>query len=129
MLRTMFRGPENALQPNYTHLPVGYHGRASSVVISGTAVRRPNGQILLDPSATPKVPSFGPCRKLDFELELGAFLCKGNKLGEPIRIAEAEEHIFGFVLMNDCRPPFLFLLFLFTIYPKPSKIELPRFDF
>ena len=98
----MFRGPANALQPNYTHLPVGYHGRASSIVVSGTTVRRPNGQILLDPTAEPKVPFFGPCRKLDFELELGAFLCTGNKLGEPIRIADANEHIFGYVLMNDC---------------------------
>ena len=98
---TMFRGPANALQPNYTHLPVGYHGRASSVVVSGTAIRRPNGQILLDPEANPKIPSFGPCRRLDIELELGCFLCKANKLGEPVRIADAESSIFGFVLMND----------------------------
>ncbi|KAI6710492.1 fumarylacetoacetase [Marssonina coronariae] len=98
---TMFRGPANALQPNYTHLPVGYHGRASSVVISGTPIRRPNGQILLDPAADPKTPSFGPCRRLDIELELGCFLCKPNALGEPIRIKDAENHIFGFVLMND----------------------------
>jgi fumarylacetoacetase len=98
---TMFRGPANALQPNYTHLPVGYHGRASSVVVSGTRIRRPNGQTLLDPTADPKIPSFGPCRRLDIELELGCFLCKGNELGEPIRIKDAEESIFGFVLMND----------------------------
>jgi fumarylacetoacetase len=98
---TMFRGPANALQPNYTHLPVGYHGRASSVVISGTPIRRPNGQILLDPTADPKVPTFAPCRRLDIELELGCFLCKGNTLGEPIRIKDAEEHVFGYVLMND----------------------------
>ncbi|RDW66347.1 hypothetical protein BP6252_09982 [Coleophoma cylindrospora] len=99
---TMFRGPANALQPNYKHLPVGYHGRASSVVVSGTPVRRPNGQVLLDPAAEPKVPTFGPCRRLDMELELGCFLCTGNKLGEPLRIGEqAEGAIFGYVLMND----------------------------
>lgn len=98
---TMFRGPANALQPNYTHLPVGYHGRASSVVVSGTRIRRPNGQIILDPAAEPKVPTFGPCRRLDIELELGCFLCKSNTLGDPIRIKDAEEHIFGYVLMND----------------------------
>lgn len=97
----MFRGPANALQPNYTHLPVGYHGRASSVVVSGTPIRRPNGQILLDPSADPKVPTFGPCRRLDIELELGCFLCKPNSLGEPVKIADADQHIFGYVLMND----------------------------
>ncbi|KAL3420609.1 fumarylacetoacetase [Phlyctema vagabunda] len=99
---TMFRGPANALQPNYTHLPVGYHGRASSVVVSGTPVRRPNGQVLLDPTADPKIPTFGPCRRLDIELELGCFLCTGNALGEPLRIGQqAEEAIFGYVLMND----------------------------
>ncbi|KAI9051316.1 hypothetical protein LZ554_005417 [Drepanopeziza brunnea f. sp. 'monogermtubi'] len=98
---TMFRGPANALQPNYTHLPVGYHGRASSVVVSGTPITRPNGQILLDPAADPKIPIFGPCRRLDIELELGCFLCVGNALGTPIRIADAESHIFGYVLMND----------------------------
>ena len=118
----MFRGPANALQPNYTHLPVGYHGRASSVVISGTSVRRPNGQMLLDPSAEPKIPIFSPCRKLDFELELGAFLCTGNKLGEPIRIAEAEEHIFGFVLMNDCMS--IFSPHYSSLYLYPCFVEV-----
>jgi fumarylacetoacetase len=97
----MFRGAANALQPNYTHLPVGYHGRASSVVVSGTPIRRPNGQILADPSAEPKVPVLGPSRRLDIELELGCFLCTGNRMGEPIPIGEAASHIFGFVLMND----------------------------
>lgn len=97
----MFRGPSNALQPNYTHLPVGYHGRASSVVVSGTPVRRPNGQILLDPTADPKVPSLAPCRRLDIELELGCFVCTPNPIGTPIPVSEAENHIFGFVLMND----------------------------
>ncbi|KAG0650038.1 Fumarylacetoacetate hydrolase [Hyphodiscus hymeniophilus] len=98
---TMFRGPANALQANYTHLPVGYHGRASTVVVSGTRIRRPNGQTLLDPTADPKVPSFEPCRRLDIELELGCFLCSSNPLGEPVPIKKAHESIFGFVLMND----------------------------
>jgi fumarylacetoacetase len=97
----MFRGKENALQPNYNHLPVGYHGRASSVVVSGTPIRRPQGQILEHPTATPKVPTFAACRKLDIELELGAFICKGNPRGEPIPIGDAEEYLFGVVLMND----------------------------
>lgn len=97
----LFRGPDNALQPNYKHLPVGYHGRASSVVVSGTPIRRPNGQILLDPTKTPKLPVFSPCKKLDLELELGAFVCKPSEMGKPVSIDEAEEHIFGYVLMND----------------------------
>ncbi|KAF2199013.1 Fumarylacetoacetase [Delitschia confertaspora ATCC 74209] len=97
----LFRGPENALQPNYKHLPVGYHGRASSVVVSGTPIRRPNGQILENPATGKKAPIFSPCRKLDIELELGAFVCRPNKMGEPIPIDEAEESIFGVVLMND----------------------------
>ncbi|KAK2761786.1 hypothetical protein FQN54_001614 [Arachnomyces sp. PD_36] len=97
----LFRGPDNALQPNYKHLPVGYHGRASSVVTSGHPIRRPNGQILTNPAATPKVPTFSPCKKLDIELELAAFVCKGNKMGEPIPIDQAEDHLFGLVLMND----------------------------
>ncbi len=98
---TMFRGPQNALQPNYTHLPVGYHGRASSIVVSGTPIRRPWGQIVIDPAAEPKAPTTAPSRRLDFELELGCFLATGNRMGEPIPIAEAEEHIFGYVLLND----------------------------
>lgn len=98
---TMFRDPANALNPNYTHLPVGYHGRASSVVVSGTPIRRPSGQILENPAATLKAPSFSPCKRLDIELELGAFVCKGNKMGEPIPIEEAADSIFGIVLLND----------------------------
>lgn len=97
----MFRGPQNALQPNYTHLPVGYHGRASSVVVSGTPVRRPVGQILLDPKAEPKKPTVAPSRRLDIELELGCFITKSNALGQPVSIDEAEEHVFGYVLLND----------------------------
>lgn len=97
----MFRGPEAALQPNYTHLPVGYHSRASSVVISGTPVRRPWGQMMLDPAAEPKVPTTRPCQRLDLELELGCFVARGNALGEQIGVKDAHEHVFGYVLLND----------------------------
>ncbi|KAF7719653.1 Fumarylacetoacetase [Penicillium ucsense] len=97
----LFRGPDNALQPNYKHLPVAYHGRASSVVPSGTDLHRPNGQILTNPAADPKVPEFSPCKKLDIELEMACFISKPNDLGRPVAIDEAEDHIFGLVLMND----------------------------
>jgi len=92
----MFRGPENALHPNYKSLPVGYHGRASSVVPSGTPIRRPHGQYLEN-----NEPIFSQIKKLDFELELGAFVCKANKQGEPVPIGEAEDNLFGLVMMND----------------------------
>jgi fumarylacetoacetase len=101
----MFRGPENAFQPNYFHLPVGYHGRASSIVKSGTDITRPKGQTLLPstPPAEPNltVPSFNPSRLLDMEIEMGTFIGKGNKLGEPIHIDRAQDHIFGHCLLND----------------------------
>lgn len=97
----LFRGPANALQPNYKHLPVAYHGRASSVVVSGTPIRRPWGQILRDPKAEVKVPALAPCEKLDLELEMGMLVCQPNDMGKPIPVAEAEQHIFGYVLMND----------------------------
>ena len=97
----IFRGANNALQPNYTHMPVAYHGRASSVVVSGTPIRRPSGQVLEDPIAAEKTPVFSPSRRLDIELELGAFLCKASPLGEPIPADQAHEHLFGFVLLND----------------------------
>lgn len=93
----MFRGKENALMPNYLHLPVGYHGRASSIVLSGTPVRRPCGQL----QAGDNPPTFGPSAQLDFELEMGFFVGPGNKLGEPIRMEDAYKHIFGMVLLND----------------------------
>jgi fumarylacetoacetase len=96
----MFRGPANALQKNYTHLPVGYHGRASSVVVSGTPIRRPNGQVILDPSK-PDEPTYTACKRLDIELELAAFVCTPNKQGEPIPVGTAEDNLFGLVLMND----------------------------
>ncbi|KAL4932819.1 fumarylacetoacetate hydrolase FahA [Aspergillus undulatus] len=97
----LFRGPDNALQPNYTHLPVAYHGRASSVVTSGTPLHRPNGQILTNPAANPKIPTFSPCKKLDIELEMAFFVSTPNELGQPVHIDNAEDHIFGVVLMND----------------------------
>ncbi|KAF2461062.1 hypothetical protein BDY21DRAFT_383827 [Lineolata rhizophorae] len=97
----LFRGAADALQPNYKHLPVGYHGRASSVVVSGTPIRRPCGQILENPKVEKKTPVFSPSRKLDYELELGAFVCKANKMGEPILIDKAADSIFGLVMMND----------------------------
>lgn len=94
----MFRGKENALMPNWLHLPVAYHGRASSVVLSGTDIIRPKGQTKADDAETP---SFGPSRLLDFELEMGFFIGTGNELGKPIAIENAEDHIFGMVLVND----------------------------
>ncbi|KAI9172840.1 Fumarylacetoacetase [Paramyrothecium foliicola] len=97
----LFRGHDNALQPNYKYLPVSYHGRASSAVVSGTPVRHPIGQILADPTSTLKLLKLSPSKKLDIELELAAFVCTPNKLGKPIPIASAEEHIFWLVLMND----------------------------
>ncbi|KAM9860976.1 fumarylacetoacetase [Aulostomus maculatus] len=94
----MFRGKENALMPNWLRLPVGYHGRASSVVVSGTPIRRPSGQMRPDQT---KPPVFGPSKQLDIELEMAFFVGGGNSLGEPIPIEKAHEHIFGMVLMND----------------------------
>ncbi|MGH7212144.1 MAG: fumarylacetoacetase, partial [Acetobacteraceae bacterium] len=93
----LFR-PDNQLLPNYKYIPVAYHGRASSVRASGAAVRRPNGQ--RKPAADP-APSFGPCRNLDFELELGVWIGPGNAPDEPIPIARAPAHVAGFCLLND----------------------------
>lgn len=95
---TMFRGKESALMPNWLHLPVGYHGRASSVVVSGTEVVRPHGQTRPSDDAPPV---FGPTKGLDFELELGFFVGCGNRLGEPVPVADAPAHLFGFCLVND----------------------------
>ena len=97
----LFRGPENALQPNYHHLPVAYHSRSSSIVVSGTEIYRPRGQALVDPKAEVKVPEFRECKVLDFELELGMFLCRGNGMGSPIDVNISQDHIFGYVLLND----------------------------
>ena len=94
----MFRDPENALLPNWLHIPVGYHGRSSSIVISGTPVKRPNGQILPKES---NQPIFSESKLLDFELEMGFVTGQGNQLGDPINIDNAEEYIFGLCLFND----------------------------
>jgi len=94
----MFRGTGQPLLPNYLWLPVAYHGRASSIVLSGAPIRRPSGQTQREPAPAP---TFGPTRELDFELEVGFLVGPGNELGEPIPIAEAEQHIFGLVLVND----------------------------
>ncbi len=95
---TMFRDPENALFPNWKHLPVGYHGRASSIIVSGQDIKRPSGQTKAPDAATP---SFGPTKRLDFELELSFITCKETPMGTSISTEEAEEAIFGFVLFND----------------------------
>lgn len=95
---TMFRGAENALPPNWLHMPIGYNGRASTVVVSGTPVHRPLGQ-LKGPSDT--APRFGPCEKLDIELEMGAIVGTPSTMGQPVTTAEAYEMIFGYVILND----------------------------
>jgi fumarylacetoacetase len=92
----LFR-PDDPLLPNYKHLPIGYHGRASSLLASGSAVRRPQGQI----QQANEPPVFGPSQRLDFELELGIWIGPGNALGEPITIGEAASHIAGYALLND----------------------------
>jgi fumarylacetoacetase len=90
--------PDQPLLPNYKHIPIGYHGRASSVRLSGAAVRRPNGQTKAPDAATPR---FGPAARLDYELELGVWVGPGNAAGEPIPIAAAAGHIAGYCLLND----------------------------
>ncbi|CAA6670820.1 unnamed protein product [Spirodela intermedia] len=95
---TIFRGPENPIAQNWFHLPIAYHGRASSVVISGTDITRPRGQAYPTPNSPPY---FGPSMKMDFELEMAAIVGPGNELGHPIDVNDAADHIFGLVLMND----------------------------
>lgn len=94
----MFRDPENALLPNWLHIPVGYHGRSSSIIPSGIPIHRPKGQILPNGSENPIL---GPSQLVDFELEMAFITTDANDLGEPIPIEEAEEYIFGMVLFND----------------------------
>lgn len=94
----MFR-PDNPLLPNYKHVPIGYHGRASSVVPGGTPIRRPVGQ--LPPPEEGGAPGFGPCRMLDYEMELGFIVARGNELGEPIPVGRAAEHVLGACIVND----------------------------
>lgn len=142
---TMFRGKENALMPNWLHLPVGYHGRASSIVPSGVPVRRPMGQLKPDDDAPPV---HGASRLLDFELEMGFFVGPGNEQGSPIAAGEALDHIFGFVLVNDWSArdiqkweyvplgPFLGKSFATTISPwvvttealEPFRVQGPEQD-
>ncbi len=95
---SMFRGPENALPPNWLSIPIGYNGRASTVVVSGTDIHRPLGQT--KPHGTDE-PVFGPSRRLDFELEMGAVVGVPNRMGQPVTVAEADAMIFGYVLLND----------------------------
>ncbi len=123
---TMFRGPDKALMPNWLHLPVAYNGRASTVVVSGADVRRPSGQIKPEGS---EAPVFSACKKLDFELEMGAVVGVGNPMGEPVTVEQAQEMIFGYVLLNDWSArdiqiweyqplgPFLAKVFATTISP------------
>jgi len=142
---TMLRGPENALMPNWKWLPVAYHGRASSVVISGTGVRRPSGQVK-PPDASE--PIFGASKSLDYELEMAFLIGSGNSLGERVPIGNATDHIFGLVLMNDWSArdiqaweyqplgPFLAKNFCTSISPwvvtlealEPFRKPLPRQD-
>jgi len=95
---TMFRSAENALPPNWLHIPIGYNGRASTVVVSGTPIVRPNGQTKA-PDAD--MPSFGPSKRLDIELEMGAIVGTSSEMGHPISVAQADDMIFGYVLLND----------------------------
>src|ERR1700681_4081698 len=94
----MFRGKDNALQPNWLHMPIGYNGRASTVAVSGTKVRRPRGQLK---PPTVELPSFGPCKRLDFELEMGVVIGQSSPMGEMLTEQQAEDMIFGFTLLND----------------------------
>lgn len=142
----MFRDPERALLPNWLHIPVGYHGRSSSIVQSGIPIRRPNGQTL--PPGADK-PVFGPSKRVDFELEMAFITTDANSLGHPVPIDEAENHIFGLVLFNDWSArdiqtweyvplgPFLAKNFASTISPwivtldalQPFKVESPQREF
>ena len=142
---TMFRDPDNALFPNWRHLPVGYHGRASSIVVSGTDIHRPNGQTL--PAGEEK-PVFGPCRLFDFELEMAFITGKQTKLGESVKVDETSDYIFGMVIFNDLSArdiqkweyvplgPFLAKSFGSVVSPwivtmdalEPFKVEGPKQD-
>ena len=93
----MFRGKENALMPNWVHIPIGYHGRASSVVVTGTDIVRPKGQV----SADKINPTWSKCNRFDYELEVGLIVGKTNELGHPVKLKEAADHIFGLCVVND----------------------------
>ena len=140
---TMFRDPDNALLPNWLHIPVGYHGRSSSIIPSGIPIHRPQGQTL---PAGASEPVFGPSKLVDFELEMAFITTDANDLGEPIPIDEAEEYIFGLVLFNDWSArdiqkweyvplgPFLAKSFASSISPwivtldalEPFRVESPK---
>ncbi|AXG71026.1 fumarylacetoacetate (FAA) hydrolase family protein [Kordia sp. SMS9] len=140
---TMFRGEENALMPNWLHIPVGYHGRSSSIIPSGIPIHRPQGQTLPVGADTPV---FGPSKRVDFELEMAFITTDANNLGEPIPIDEAEDYIFGVVLFNDWSArdiqkweyvplgPFLGKSFASSISPwivtmdalEPFRVETPK---
>ncbi len=142
---TMFRDPDNALMPNWLHLPVGYHGRSSSIVVSGTRIRRPKGQTL---PAGEENPVFGPSKLLDFELEMGFITTDANRLGKSVPVEEARDQIFGLVLLNDWSArdiqkweyvplgPFLAKNFASTISPwivtldalEPFRVDGPEQD-
>lgn len=142
---SMFGDPENALTPNWLHMPIAYHGRSSSIVVSGTKIRRPNGQTF--PKGE-KNPVFGPSKLVDFEIEMGFITTDANKLGKTIDINETSEYIFGMVLLNDWSArdiqkweyeplgPFLAKSFATTISPwivtmdalEPFKVESPKQD-
>ena len=96
----LFR-PDNPLLPNYKWVPIGYHGRASSIQVSGQVFKRPKGQIKDAGPDAKETPYLAPCKRLDYELELGLFIGQGNALGEPVDIAQAEDHMFGLCLLND----------------------------
>lgn len=139
----MFRDPANALLPNWLHLPVGYHGRSSSIVVSGTDIKRPKGQTL--PAEADK-PVFGPSKQIDFELEMAFIVGKENRLGESIPLDKAEDYIFGLTLFNDWSArdiqkweyvplgPFLAKNFASTMSPwivtlealEPFRVESPK---
>jgi len=142
---TMFRDPENALLPNWLHIPIGYHGRSSTIIPSDQNIRRPKGQTL--PKGASK-PEFGPSRMVDFELEMAFITTDANKLGEPIPIDEAEKYIFGLVMLNDWSArdiqkweyiplgPFMAKNFASSISPwivtmealEPFRVESPKQD-
>lgn len=140
---TMFRGKENALMPNWLHIPVGYHGRSSTIVSSGINIRRPWGQSLPQGESEP---TFGPSRLVDFELEMAFITTDANAMGEPVPVNEAEDYIFGLVLFNDWSArdiqsweyvplgPFLGKNFASTVSPwivtldalQPFKVKSPK---
>jgi len=136
---TMFRGKENALMPNWLHLPVGYHGRSSSIIPSGIPIHRPQGQTL---PADAETPVFGPSKLVDFELEMAFITTDANDLGEPIPIEEAEDYIFGLVVFNDWSArdiqkweysPWIVTLDALEPFrvdsPKPLKPQLPYLQY